>query len=217
MKQIYVSRTFTTRQQRQRAVSLLPYIAVLVGLHYLRSAWTAMIFYQAGMAATLLHQHFDWRVLWRGWHGRDGLLLSVLTGSSGILLVLCQDIWLTDRASFQHLLQQVGLMSDHLPLFILCFSILTPVLEEAFWRGALGSTSTQLAHSDLLFAGYHILVLAAFTSVPIAVVSGSGLAIMAWLWRRQYMRHQGLAVPVASHFGADLSIMLAVQYLWLYT
>ncbi|MEZ4657543.1 MAG: CPBP family glutamic-type intramembrane protease [Caldilineaceae bacterium] len=184
-----------------------------MGLYYLHSAWAAMLFYQMGMAATLWRRRFDWSLLWRGWHMGHGLLLALVAGASGALLWLFKGVWMADPLSLDRLLQQFGLSGSRFPIFLIYFSIVTPILEEAFWRGLLGSTSAQIASTDLLFAGYHVLVLAAFTSIPLAVLGGGGLTIAAWLWRRQYVRHQGLAVPVISHFAADLSIMLAVHFL----
>ena len=44
-------------------------------------------------------------------------------------------------------------------LFIAYFSLVNPFIEEYFWRGVLGSNTKKFYIGDLVYAGYHALVL----------------------------------------------------------
>jgi membrane protease YdiL (CAAX protease family) len=68
--------------------------------------------------------------------------------------------WLAVPPAINSHLQSIGLTADSWPYFIAYFIIINPWLEEFFWRGFLVNLSRKIVLNDLLFAGYHLLVLA---------------------------------------------------------
>ena len=98
-------------------------------------------------------------------------------------------------------------------LFFAWYSVVNPWLEELYWRGYQGSALRRPSVRDVLFGGYHVLVLVLLVEWPFAVLAGVALAFAAWLWRQVTRRFEGLLVPVATHTLADLGIVAAVYVL----
>jgi len=192
----------------RRAAALLPYIAVLLGLFLLSSAWAALLLYQLSMFGCLL----AWSPRLRRGTGirrrAAGLALaSALAGGLPVLL-----LWVPiglDRVVAVRL-AALGLSGISLLGCFLSLILVHPVLEELFWRGALGSRSPGPAADDVLFAGYHALVLLFFLPWPWVVASTAAIALTGWLWRRLAAASGGLLLPVISHVAADLGILGAV-------
>ncbi len=115
--------------------------------------------------------------------------------------------------SLQFKFARLGLQGNSLLIFCIYYSISTPLLEEAYWRGILASTSKRLAWPDIFFAGYHILVLALFAKPVFVIVSFLILLITAWVWRLIAIKLKGLLLPILTHLSADVSIIIAIYIL----
>jgi len=110
-------------------------------------------------------------------------------------------------------LAELGLNDSNWLLLIMYYSFITPWLEEFFWRDLLASKSKLPDISDVLFAGYHLFVLALFIKaffLPIVFIT---LLSDAWFWRFISRKLDGLLIPVISHTAADISTILAVYLL----
>jgi membrane protease YdiL (CAAX protease family) len=189
----------------------LPYIAVLLGLYLFDSIWLAFGLYQLGMLWVLLGKGYSFKSLFYGWKswGWFFILVSLLAGVILMLVFPSQSL----SASLSSALIAKGLHPQQLTLFIVIFVLVTPTLEELYWRDLLES-ETLFNFSDVAFAGYHLLVLALFLPIsawlflPVVLL---GLTATAAIWRRVHYQTQGLAIPWLSHAAADFSVMV-----WLY-
>jgi len=191
-----------------------PYVAVLIGMYGLHSAWAAVFGYHLSMALVLTLDGY-WaqaRRLGAGgpaWLRAGGALFGI--GGGAALYLLWP--WLGVPAGFGRTLAQLGLTEAAWPLFLVYFCAVNPALEELYWRGYLHHPSRRLIPNDLLFAGYHLLVLAGYFAWPWLIAVFIGLTAAAWLWRQLARHTGGLLVPYLSHVAADAGIMGAVYVL----
>ncbi len=107
-------------------------------------------------------------------------------------------------------LASVGLSGYSWLLFVFYHALVNPWLEEVFWRGFLGSRAMYPTTEDLLFAGYHIPIMALFLGWPWLIPAFSVLLISAWFWRWLARKCNGLVVPALSHLAGDASVMAAL-------
>jgi len=193
---------------------LIPYVAMLVGLHLLRSAWISFVLYHGLILAVMLGRddRSHWRSLRSGWHPGLGLGAVVFGLAGGGLLYLLAPLADVDAALLAPALDRLGLHGTSWRLFVAYHALVNPWFEEVFWRGKLGCDTRRPVFTDALFAGYHVLVLVLFLDWPWVVLSFAILTAAGWLWRQLRARCRGLLVPVVSHMAADASIM-AVAYL----
>jgi len=189
----------------------MPYAVMLVGLHGIGSAWAATLAYHA--IALVWMGRSRGRVFRLLTAGRDPrfLVAAILFGAIGGILVRVLAPWLgADRslhAVMGDALDAYGLGARSWVVFAAYHGVVNPVVEEAYWRGWLGSPDRRLRIEDLAFAGYHLVVLAPFIEPVWLAVSFTSLTVAGWLWRQARVRTGGLAVAVASHAAADVSIM----------
>lgn len=214
-----LNRTDALRSALMAGALALPYVAVLAGLYGLRSAWAALLLYQAGMVFGLLRgrPRLTARRLVSGWRTREGILLSLLCAGAGPILVLLWPTIATTPTALPATLAHFGLSGTSWRLFALSYVTVHPLLEEAFWRapaprGARRPPGFDLAR-DAAFAGYHGLVLIRFLHPAWALVSLVPLVLVSRRWRRTAEAQGGLAVPMVSHSVASFSTVAAV--LWL--
>ena len=87
---------------------------------------------------------------------------------------------------------------------------MNPWFEESFWRGMFGENNKELIWTDLVFVGYHMLVLALFITwywLPLVFIA---LTLVGWFWRKLSSEYNGLLLPTVSHVAADASIMIMI-------
>ncbi len=191
---------------------LIPYLAMILGLYVFHSAWIAFAIYH-GSIGVLLATGKTARYrqeLSEGWDVKLGLVAAVFGLGGGVIIVLLAPLAGINQASLQPALATLGLEGNSWLLFIFYHSLINPWFEEVFWRSRLGSDSTHLTMNDLLFAGYHLLVLVLFLDPEWMVLSFVVLTFSGWLWRQMKRRQKGLLMPIVSHICADASIMAAV-------
>lgn len=213
----------------RRFVALaVPYATVPVGLHVFSSGWAAMGLYHAAMVIVALWVGGDpgWfrrlaHRLGSGWNlPMAGVGLTLCLGSGVALYFL----WpLLERlAGASGAAAALGTQLDRLALtggswlaFMAYYTLVNPILEEAYWRGVLGSEDSKPTLSDVCFGGYHVLVLAvllpgrAAVAWTLAIAMGISLMGAGWIWRQIARRHGGLLIPVLTHLAADLSVITA--------
>jgi membrane protease YdiL (CAAX protease family) len=194
-----------------RAAPALPYFAVLLGVYGFSSAWTALLLYQAGVIALIVATgDSSWWRRFRGWNTGWGIGFIFFGAGGGLLFHLLWPLLGLEDLRFQ--LSQLGLSGAGVPIFLLYFAIVHPWLEELLWRDYLAGTSPLPEMRDLLFAGYHALVLRFFLEWYWVIVSVSILLGAAWIWRRLAIRFQGVLLPTISHLAGDLCIVLVVLH-----
>jgi membrane protease YdiL (CAAX protease family) len=190
------------------AAPAIPYVAVLVGLYALSSAWAAIAIYHAGVVAIWLAagRKPSPRVLLSGFRAPFAIPLVLGALTVGPLVYFAWPLAARDP-DMTALLARFGLAGGSLAAFAAYSALANPLLEELFWRGALLDGARRPAPCDALFAGYHAVVLALVVEWPFALAAALALAAAAWAWRVVAARCGGLASPYLSHLAADLAVI----------
>ena len=197
------------------AAPLIPYVAVILGVHVLSSAWASILAYHAGILLVLSISR-GWRLGPAPRSRRSLIALVILIVGAALVGPVVYGLWPTmrlDGLAIESELAGLGLTGAVWAAFIVYYFTVNPVLEEMFWRGALGSESVRPAVNDGWFAGYHLLVLIEFVAAPWVVLGFLGLLATAWFWRQLVREFGGLAIPIVSHAAADASLILAIHAL----
>jgi hypothetical protein len=191
---------------------ILPYIAVVAGVHLFNNAWLALLGFHASILIMLaiVRPNIPVSVLFKS-KSPKWILISVLVCStSGIGLYLLWNMF----AIAPDLPAQLGTMglssSTSWLAFIAYFSLVNPLIEEYFWRGYLGSNSKKLYLGDAVYAGYHALVLWGKVHPLIILLALMILTSVGWFWRQISREDEGLLAAVLGHMAADFSILFAV-------
>lgn len=191
----------------------IPYIPIGIGLLILHNAWIAILGYHLSLVIILviaerkisftqIHESSNYKIL---------IITSFLGGLGGLLLYL---IWplLAIPGDINLYLQNIGLTTGVWPYFIAYFVLINPWLEEYYWRGYLGSNSKWITLNDLLFSGYHIMVLAGKIDVIWLIIVFIVLSSGAWFWRQANKWNQGILASIVSHIAADISVILVIYF-----
>jgi len=193
----------------------IPYMAVFAGMYVLHSAWTAMLLYHLGIVLAIsLHRRWDLlATLIRGFRGSilSGLIPVYL--SAGIIIYFFWPVAGLEHLQLADALASFGLQPTSLSIFVVYYCVVNSTLEELFWRGLLIDKSRLIGWSDLVFSGYHGLVMGLFVSWFWVGLSFVLLAVGALIWRTVARRLGGLALPWLTHLAADTGVMAAVYLL----
>jgi membrane protease YdiL (CAAX protease family) len=193
---------------------ILPYLAVWAGLFLFKSAWFTLIGFHAAilLALAVARPSLPINILFKS-KSLKWILISVLIGStSGVGLYFLWDVFgvVPDLPAR---LESIGLNPASWFAFIAYFSLINPFIEEYFWRGVLGSDSKKLYIGDIVFAGYHALVLWGRVhplSILFAVII---LTSAGWIWRQISREDGGLLAAVLGHMVADFSILMVIYWM----
>lgn len=176
-----------------------PYLSVLVFWVGLENAWLTILSYHAQMLYWLIRQPPA-----RGDLRLNRLLVMALPSALAgpIIYALLPGIATIAVASW---LAHFGLAGGSLLAMVLYFGLIHPPLEQLYWAPL--RERTPLAH--LLFAGYHMIVLASL--LPAVWLGACFLVLLgaSVMWQQMYRRGTGLLVPAFSHLLADAGIVLA--------
>jgi membrane protease YdiL (CAAX protease family) len=187
------------------------YVAVGVGLFIFRTAWSSLLTFHIAILISLLiaKPNIPLSILFTGRDIKWILVSILLCGSSGVTLYFFWDKFGIANHLAAHV-EVMGLsLSTWIP-FITYFTLVNPLLEEYFWRGYLGSPTTNFYLSDFLYAGFHGLILLNKVQPSMIVYSLAVLVLAGWFWRQIARADGGLLAPVLGHMMADLAILLAV-------
>ena len=188
-----------------------PYLAVWAGLFLLKSAWLSLIGFHLAILLTLAvaRPEIPVRILFQSRSPKWILINVLLCGMSGVGLYFLWDLF-GMAADLPAQLRSIGLTSSSWIWFIAYFSLVNPFIEEYFWRAYLGSGTRGVYPGDLVFAGYHGLILAGKTRSPSIVFALVCLVFIAWFWRQSRRADGGLLAAGLGHMAADLSILVCV-------
>jgi len=209
---------------RRTLPASIPYLSALIGMYALHNIWLTMGLYHLGILAfMLLRPNGPGRAaLLRGWRTGPGLALGAVCALTGVTIYFAFPLAAATGAGPTEASAVSGLAGSlagfgvrGMGFWLLCgwYVAVTPWIEELFWRGRLGTGRRGVDASDILFAGYHVLVLLKFLQWPWTVLAFVSLAAIAWAWRRVMRATGGLAIPVFTHAVADISTMIAVYML----
>jgi hypothetical protein len=141
------------------------------------------------------------------------LIVAPVTGGIGGLFLYLMWPLLGIPEDIDLYLQRIGLTTAIWPYFMAYFILVNPWIEEFYWRSYLGSSSKQITLNDLLFAGYHIIVMAGIIDIIWLIAVFIVLILGAWFWRQVNRWNYGLTASIASHFAADASIIITIYFM----
>jgi hypothetical protein len=194
---------------------ILPYLAVWVGLYLFKDAWFTLTGFHAAILLVLavMRPNVPVNILFKS-KSRQWVLINVLICSiSGFGLYFLWD-WFRIVPDLPAQLGSMGLNSSGSWFeFIAYFSLVNPFVEEYFWRAVLGSNSKKFYIGDLVYAGYHAVVL--WGKVPPLVVLFAVITLTSagWFWRQSAREDEGLLAAVLGHMVADFSILMVVYWM----
>ncbi len=193
----------------------LPYLMVLFGLHMLHNAWIASIFLHLSLVLVLLikKQSESFRGIFRGFNSAAAFIYIIIGALAGPAIIIFWSRMEFNDHGIGDTLAAIGLHGWAWYLFIPYYVLVNAFVEEVFWRDYVNPGSRLLSWIDLVFAGYHLLVLILFIKFPWAIVSFVLLALASWAWRWAAIRYNGLAIPFLSHVAVSLSVAIAINSL----
>ncbi len=203
-----------TRLVNKLLPAVIPYIIIAVGLLVLHNAWLAILGYHAGMVAVMSLSKTGITLKQAFKHYRYSVLfLAALVGAGGGLLLKILWPFLSVPGDIDSYIRSIGLNELTWPVFLAYFILVNPLLEEYYWRGCLAGAGKGIELNDLLFSGYHLIVLARQIAPIWLIVVFFALTIAAWLWRQMNRLNGGLLASVISHLAADVTAILTIYAL----
>lgn len=192
---------------------LVPYLAMIIGLYIFHSGWLAFIIYHILILVFMYYTKTlnQWKNLFKGWNTKIAVLAIIFGLAGGFILYLLAP-FAGIKETIKPILSILGLSGLPWLLFVIYHLSVNSWFEESYWRGTFGSKKKRIVSTDLIFAGYHMLVLALFLEWYWLILSFVILTIAAWFWRQLANKYKGLILPTLSHIAADASIMI-VAYL----
>lgn len=193
-------------------MAFCPYVAVIIGIYLLHNALIAIALYHLGIVAGLFYSGKAniFKTVFTGFNWPIALIMVILSLSVGLAVFF---LWPYAKLEGVHLaqsLEKYGVNGFWAYVFSIYSIMVNPIMEEVLWRGYFKGDPYRPVWIDAAFAGYHILVLVMYISLPIAILAFVVLSLSSWILRA--IRHQlgGLAVPCLMHFAADVAIFIAV-------
>ncbi|HUG34418.1 MAG TPA: CPBP family glutamic-type intramembrane protease [Anaerolineales bacterium] len=192
----------------------LAYLAVGLGLFVFHNAWGALLGFHAAIIGSLLiaRPNIPVSILFTATNKKWIALSFVLAGGSGIALYFLRDVFRIS-GDLPAQLESIGLTSSTWIPFIAYFAAVNPFVEEYFWRGYLGDAAKGLYGSDLIYAGFHAMILIGKVHPGSIVFGLAVLTFAGWFWRQMAREDGGLLAPVLGHMGADFTILMAVYWM----
>lgn len=195
---------------RYRLAALIPYPAVLIGMHLMNSAWAAILLYHVAMLVFLFTDRSvrPPLLLRKSVSTPAGLAAQSAIAAGPVMIALWP--WLhAENLTMGSWLTEYGLEGSALLLFAVYFALLHPTLEELYWRRLSHSALDRPGWYDVTFAGYHVLVLhdllrPGWLPVVFVVLAGS-----SWFWRYSARQSGGIGAALLSHTLADAGIIIA--------
>jgi hypothetical protein len=192
----------------------LPYLAVWAGLFFFKNAWLALTGFHLAILVALafVRPTVPFSLLFRSKNPKWILFSVFFCSTSGIGLYCLWEIFgIVPDLPAQ--LQSLGLNSSTWTGFIIYFALVNPFIEEYFWRGFLGNISARLQIGDVIFAGYHALILWGKVN-PVSIFFAVSILVSAgWLWRQISRLDEGLLAAVFGHAVADFSILMVIRWM----
>ncbi|MBI9101655.1 MAG: hypothetical protein JEY99_04530 [Spirochaetales bacterium] len=190
--------------------SLLPYAAVLIGLVLFQNAWIALGLYHLGIIVFLALRRPS------GIPGkmRRGYFLPllipgiVLCALAAPVMFLLWSYLSRPGISLSAWLPAYGLQGMGWILFIPYFSLIHPLLEEVYWRTLTGFDPYKRLHwKDMVFAGYHMIVLFSIIRLPWLLLFFLILTVASAFWRWAAQKYKGYGLTLLTHAVADASVL----------
>ena len=190
--------------------ALAPYAALAISFFILHNAWIALVSFHLSMLAFIFlnRSRISWRANFKSGNYKIYIINTVM-GAAAIVFYFLRPLWGLDQ-DVQPILKSIGLSQGNYLYLLAYFVVVNPWIEEYFWRGYLGNAAKGITPGDLLFAGYHVMLLAtvigAIWLIPAFVILFSA----AWFWRQCDRWSRGLGASILSHIAADAAISVVL-------
>jgi hypothetical protein len=193
--------------------ALVPYVTIGIGVFVFSNVWAAVLGYHVVMAGILFFagRRISFSQIRESRNYAILIVTCVMGAAGGLLLYLLWPV-LAASAEVNLFLRNIGFTAGMWPYFIVYFVLVNPWLEEFYWRGFLGSDSKWMTPNDLLFSGYHVMLMAGKVGIIWLIILFIVLSLVAWFWRQADRWNKGISASVISHFAADISIILVIYY-----
>ena len=193
---------------------IIPYITIGIGLLVFHNAWLAILGYHTGMVAviSLSRPRISAKRAFQSNRYWIPFITALVGVGSGILLYISWPL-LSVPDDINSYIRSIGLNERTWPVFLAYFILINPLIEEYYWRGYLAAVTKGIALNDLLFSGYHLIVLAGQMETIWLIVVFFGLTIGAWFWRQMNRLNGGLLASTISHMTADITVILTIYYI----
>jgi len=195
--------------------ALVPYAAVLIGMYAFRSAWLAVLLYHLGILAFIAIRRPSClkETLWSG--ARNPLTLPAVTicALAAPVVYFLWPLFQPTETVLPEWMARYGLSGMAWLLLIPYFSIVHPILEEIHWRKIAPERFVWLCWQDLLFAGYHVVVLGQLVYWPWLFFVFGVLAGSSVFWRWAANRFGGYGLAVLTHAAADAGVVIGIYFL----
>ena len=193
--------------------AFVPYLAVLIGMYAFHSAWLTILLYHLGALVFLLYSKPE-GLCRRIWTGTKSPLLipSMLACTLAVPIVYFMWPWFAGSA-LPEWLAHYGLTGSAWLLLIPYFFLVHPIVEEVHWRGIDPDWFVWVCWQDLLFAGYHVLVLFQLIRWPWLVLIFGILTGSSIFWRWSAKKLGGYGLPILTHAVADAGVVIGVCFL----
>lgn len=193
---------------------IIPYMTIGIGLLVFHNAWLAILGYHAGMVAVISLSKTGITIKQAFQGKRYGVLfITALAGAGGGILLYILWPLLSVPNDINSYIRSIGLNERTWPVFLTYFILINPLIEEYYWRGYLAGSAKGIALNDLLFSGYHLIVLAGQIETIWLIVVFFALTIGAWFWRQMNKLGGGLLASTISHITADITVILTIYYI----
>lgn len=196
-------------------IGIIPYIFISIGLFVLSDALFAVGGYFATMFTVILLQKNKniKEKVFSGWLWREGFLFSLVSSLAGVSLFVIWPFLQKNGVDAAQQLIDFNLESWRFVIFGVYLIFFNPIFEEIFWREILHTNTKADYVVDLLFAGYHIMVLPFFLNILGCSLAFIALIFASVMWRWMNQKYKGLSMPILTHFFADTGIIIFAAYL----
>lgn len=194
------------------AGTISPYLAVILGVFFLKSGWFAVLLYHSTLLVCVIgiNGFNTLRLIKSGYNRCLGPLIGLCGLVPGVVILFIWPFAKQQTVDLKQLMNMLSLSNNSFAVFALYCCLVNPILEELFWRGCFKHDSWHPGLSDALFAGYHAVILMPVINSMFAVLSFLALMFVGWSFRNIYRLTGGLAIPLLAHLIADIAILYSV-------
>ena len=192
--------------------SLIPYIIIYLTVYIIKNAFAAILLYN--ISILILYCFLKTEKI-----DKDCISIKVpflsaslffLCSLCGFIIIFLWELVKIENLNFTVLINSYGINGISRYLFILLFSSVNPVAEELFWRYINMNNRYLNFIRDILFSGYHILLLVLIVKPQFALFAFMILTGISVIWRYILEKKRDLATVILSHAIADLSIISTI-------
>ncbi len=206
------NRPFPVETTLKIAGIISPYLAVILGVFVFKSGTFAVLLYHLILLICIisLNRKKTLKLLVSGFRPCYWPLICLGGLLPGAVIFYLWPWARQETINLAHTMDSVGLSNVSFTAFALYACFVNPFLEESFWRGCFKPKSWLPGPVDVLFAGYHAVVMFPVAKPAFVIFSFLALAFVGWIFRQFYRLTGGLAIPVLIHIVADITIVWAM-------